>query len=58
MNKSSVNPDEPCPNHENHTKCPDCCLEWQEWAKLMDKTHKQVKCQRCGLWAIWVRRDN
>lgn len=32
-------------------------LQWHEWAKTMSKTHKQIKCPTCGLWAIWVPKQ-
>lgn len=36
-----------------HTPRPTLYLEWQAWAHEMSKTHRQVKCPHCGLWAIW-----
>lgn len=26
---------------------------WYAFAERMRKTHRQVRCPRCGLWAIW-----
>ena len=43
-----------CRDVAKHTPCPDGYVEWQEWAKLMAKTHAQVKCQMCGCWTIWL----
>jgi hypothetical protein len=37
-----------------HTACPDGYLNWDAWAREMAKTHRQQRCPRCGLWAIWV----
>ena len=47
-----------CPNSENHTLCPEDYIQWHEWAKSMDKTHKQIKCKGCGLYTIWVPRTH
>jgi hypothetical protein len=41
-----------CP--ANHTPRPEGFLAWHHWAEEKAKTHKQVKCPTCGLWAIWV----
>lgn len=37
-----------------HTPTPEGYNEFQEFCKRASKTHSQVKCQRCGLWAIWL----
>jgi hypothetical protein len=37
-----------------HTPCPEGYLQWHEWARQASKTHAQVKCERCGLWAVWL----
>lgn len=42
-----------CPRKELHTPCPEGYLQWHAWADKMSKTHKQVRCPGCGLWAIW-----
>ena len=42
-----------CPNVKRHTRCPSAYLEWHEWAERKAKTHRQVKCPGCGLYAIW-----
>jgi len=45
-----------CLDFHNHTPCPAGYLQWHEWAQHMSKTHKQIRCPRCKLWAIWVRK--
>lgn len=42
-----------CPHLEDHTSCPEGYLEWHSWAEFMSKTHRQVRCCGCGLYAIW-----
>lgn len=37
-----------------HTPAPESYTHWHAWAEKMTKTHKQVRCQHCGLLAIWV----
>lgn len=48
---------EVCADHANHTPSPDGYIEWHHWAKEMSKTHRQVKCPTCGLYAIWVPKE-
>lgn len=43
-----------CPNAAQHTPSPDGYLAWHEWAEEKAKTHTQIKCSGCGLYAIWV----
>lgn len=52
--KSKIKP--PCLNRDKHTPSPDGYLHWQDWADEMSKTHKQIKCKSCGLFAIWVKK--
>jgi hypothetical protein len=28
-------------------------LQWHGWAERKAKTHRQMVCAQCGLWAIW-----
>jgi hypothetical protein len=39
-----------------HTKSPDGYLQHAQWAEDMLKTHKQIKCPNCGLWAVWIKK--
>lgn len=39
-----------------HTKCPEGYIGWHMWAEKKVKTHKQERCPKCGLWAIWKRK--
>src|SRR4051812_19375439 len=44
-----------CPRaRELHTPCPTGYMAWHEWAAEKSKTHKQVRCPECDLFAIWV----
>ncbi len=43
-----------CPDRAKHTKCPEGYLQWHAWAAKKMKTHTQVRCPSCGLFAIWV----
>lgn len=43
-----------CPNAAQHTPQPDGYLAWHEWADKKSKTHYQIKCPGCDLYAIWV----
>lgn len=45
-----------CPNRADHTPSPETYFEWHDWAELMIRTHDQVRCDGCGLFAIWVPR--
>ena len=44
-----------CKNHTNED--PDGYIQWHEWAKNKGKTHKQIKCQECGLYKIWIKKE-
>jgi hypothetical protein len=46
-----------CPAHAKHTECPEGYLQWHAWAKRMSRTHRQIKCERCGLYAIWIPKQ-
>ena len=41
-----------CPS--NHTLCPESYLAWHRWAEEKSKTHRQVQCEGCGRFLIWV----
>lgn len=45
-----------CPNVKDHTPSPEGYMPWMDWAERMAKTHKQVKCPGCGLWAVWIKK--
>jgi hypothetical protein len=47
-------PVEPCATECRHTAVPDLYHEWQEWCEVASKTHRQVRCPACSLWAIWM----
>jgi len=42
---------------KDHTPCPDGYVARQSWAAKKDKTHKQIKCDQCGLFKIWIPRN-
>lgn len=56
MKKSLSTQIESCPNIENHTVHPIGYVAHAEWAEEMMKTHKQIKCPDCGLYAIWIKK--
>lgn len=37
-----------------HTPMPEGYNERIEWVNKVSRTHAQVLCPRCGLWAIWL----
>jgi hypothetical protein len=43
-----------CSNTANHTPQPRGYSAWFDWAAKMGKTHRQLRCDGCGLLAIWV----
>lgn len=43
-----------CPNAKDHTQHPEGYVAHLTWAYEMLRTHRQVRCAGCGLWAIWV----
>lgn len=43
-----------CPRRSEHTACPTSILTWGTWARRKAKTHHQVRCEGCNLFAIWV----
>lgn len=46
-----------CSNREQHTEEPPLgYVGWHMWAARMGKTHRQVKCEGCGLFRIWEKR--
>ena len=44
----------PCPNAAKHTPHPKGYVDHATWGYEMLRTHRQVRCAGCGLWAIWV----
>lgn len=42
---------------ELHAEHPTGYVAFQEWAESMGKTHKQIQCPVCGLYAVWVKRE-
>ncbi len=47
-----------CPDRIHHTEAPRGYLQWHSWARRMGRTHRQVKCTGCGLYAIWVPKKH
>lgn len=45
-----------CARRELHTPAPTGYLQWCEWARSMQSTHRQVRCPGCGLYMVWVPR--
>ncbi len=48
----------PCPTEAAHTPCPRGYIAWHEWAERKGKTHRAVRCEGCGTFAIWVPLDS
>ncbi len=46
----------PCPRASKHTKHPAGYLQKYSWARRKVRTHRQVRCEGCGLFVIWVRK--
>jgi hypothetical protein len=40
----------------DHTLSPEGYMQWHFWAEEMSKTHQQIQCPSCGLWAIWIKK--
>jgi hypothetical protein len=43
-----------CPKRADHWEHPSNYMAHGEWAEELMKTHRQVRCTGCGLYAIWV----
>lgn len=44
----------PCPNGgPDHTPAPSGYTDFFEWCDKMAKTHRQRRCEHCGLFGIW-----
>lgn len=41
-----------------HTPQPAGYMSWHVWAEEKSKTHKQVKCPDCNLFAIWIKKES
>ena len=39
---------------ETHTPCPKGYIQWHAWAEEKGKTHNQIRCPHCNLYAVWV----
>jgi hypothetical protein len=40
----------------SHTPCPNGYIAWFGWAHRMSKTHRQIRCEGCGLYYVWVTK--
>lgn len=40
-----------------HTPMPAGYLARALWMEQKARTHSQRRCPECGLWAVWVRRE-
>jgi hypothetical protein len=46
-----------CPNLANHTDRPEIgYLDFPDWAREMNRTHRQERCPECGYYVIWQPR--
>lgn len=41
-----------CTHH--HPDIPSGWANWYPWAKTMQQTHRQVQCDECHGWHIWI----
>jgi hypothetical protein len=46
-------PDVPCPCADLHELMPPGYVARQLWCEQMARTHKQVRCPGCQLYAVW-----
>jgi len=46
-----------CPLRRDHTPEPEGYMQRLDWMQAMSRTHRQVQCRGCGLWAIWVPKS-
>lgn len=46
-------PNPRCPNAAAHTPGPKGYIAWFNWADEMARTHRQRRCDGCGLLVIW-----
>ncbi len=40
----------------DHNDGPSGYLGWHEWADKKSKTHRQVRCDECGRYHIWIKK--
>lgn len=40
-----------------HEPMPEGYLARMEWLERLSKTHRQTKCQVCGLWMVWEPKE-
>lgn len=45
-----------CLDANKHTQHPVDYLAHHAWMGRKQKTYKQIKCETCGRWAIWVKK--
>jgi hypothetical protein len=43
-----------CPWRDQHTPAPPGYIAWHSWASRMGSAHRQIRCKKCRLYAIWV----
>lgn len=37
---------------------PQSYIQWHAWAEKMSETHSNEKCEYCGLFHVWVKRQD
>lgn len=40
-----------------HIKEPTGYIEWHNWAEKKSRTHRQIRCEKCGLYKIWLKNE-
>lgn len=48
---------EDCPEKARHTRYPEGYLQWHAWAEKKAKTHRSTRCKGCGLFAVWMPKE-
>lgn len=43
---------------EPHTKSPSGYGAFSDWMEEMEQTHVQRQCAGCGLWAVWILKED
>lgn len=54
--RPSIDDPDECPNRAAHTYAPRAYTAWHHWASRMNRTHRQIRCEGCGRFRIWIPR--
>lgn len=57
--RGRVEPDNTCPNRDEHTYGPAGYVDWHEWAATMTyQRRRQTACPGCGRFLIWFPKPD